>query len=143
MSDPKHVFVTYIKSTKEKVWNAITRPESTIHYFFGTRIRSTLKPGEPIEYVLTQDGKEELPVVGKILRVIPNSELSHTFYYHGTKEAPSMVTYRIEEADTAIRLTVIHDGFKSETDTYHSVKEGWPFILSGLKSFLETGSGLN
>ena len=142
MTEPEHVFVTYIKSTKEKTWDAITRPEATVQYYFGTRIRTSLKPGEVIEYTMVQDGKEVLPVVGEILEVISFKQLSHTFQYHDKKEPPTRVTYIIDEVDTGVKLTLIHNGFKSESETYHSVGEGWPIILSGLKSFLETGSGL-
>jgi len=140
----KHIFVTYIKSTPEKVWEALTNGELTKKYYHGSEMRSKLTPGSSIDFiVLDENGEEVSAVNGEILEVIPNKKLSHTFRFHSNGDRPSRVTFLIEEVDGMVKLTLTHDDFDGETDTYKSVVEGWPYIFSGLKTYLETGNTLN
>lgn len=143
-SNLKHIFVTYIKTDVEKVWKALTSGELTKKYYHGSEMRSALTPGSSIDFiVLDDDGKEVSAVNGEILEVIPNKKLSHTFRFHDNGDRPSRVTFLIEEVEGMVKLTVTHDDFDGETETYNSVVEGWPYILSGLKTYLETGNTLN
>jgi len=142
-TDPKHMFVIYIKTTKEKLWDALTNPDMTSKYYFGSRIKSDLKKGSTIEYIMKDvEGQETVPVSGVIEEVIPYKRLVHTFDYHGLGDTPSRVTFDIEETDMGLKLTLVHDQFESETDTYKEIIEGWPYIISGLKTVLETGKPL-
>lgn len=136
----QHVFVTYIKTTREKLWEAITKGEITKKYFYNTTLRSDLKPGSEIQYVdFDENGNETYPVKGKVLECIPMKKLSYSFEFHGNKDKPSRVSFELEEADGLMKLVLLHDGFDGKTETYKSVVEGWPYILSGLKTYLETG----
>ena len=139
----KHVFVTYIKTTKEKLWDALTNPEMTSKYYYGSRIRSELIPGSSVEFVVTDGkGNESVPVLGVIEEVITYERLSYSFEFPAFGDKPSRVTYSIEETEMGLKLTLLHDQFESETTTYKEVIDGWPFILSGLKTVIETGNPL-
>ena len=135
--------MTYIKTTKEKLWEAITKPEFTKLYFYGTEFRTDLMPGSKFGYYMNdENGKEIQPVYGKIIEVVPYEKLIHTFDKPDSDDKPTRVTYEIEEVDKMIKLTLVHDNFEHKSETYNSVQQGWPFILSGLKTYLETGETL-
>ncbi len=138
----KHVFVTYIKTTKEKLWQALTDGEITPKYFFGTTIKSDFTPGSSLEFHGIKDDKHYVPVAGEVLEVIPQKKLVHTFAQYDNDDKPSRVTYEIEEVNGNVKFTVIHDQFEEINTTYNSVQEGWPYILSGLKTYLETNTTL-
>lgn len=139
----KHIFITYIKSDKAKVWQALTSGKFTKKYYFGSELISELKTGSEIKYLVLDDkGNETTPVIGKITKIEPYKKLVHTFHFHGNKDKHSRVTYEIEEIEGLVKLTLTHDQFENETETYKSVAEGWPFILSGLKTLLETGKNI-
>lgn len=139
----KHVFVTYIKSSRTKVWQALTSGELTKNYYYGSVLKSDLKVGSKIEYILKDEaGKESVAVSGEILEIIPDKKLCHSFQFPDYKDPLSRVTYELEDVDNMVKLTVTHDQFAEESETYNSVVEGWPLILSGLKTYLETGNTL-
>lgn len=142
-SKPKHVLVTIIQASAAEVWRAITDPQRTREYFFETEVISGWKPGGSIAYRMA-DGKEA--VFGEILEIEEGRRLSHTFNHNWEEdeelEPASRVTYELEEVGDATRLTLIHDDFDGETKTYQQVGGGWPVILSGMKTLLETGKPL-
>ena len=139
----KHVFITYIKASKEKIWEALTNGELTQHYYYGSVLRTDLKVGSKIEYLIKDEaGNESIAVAGEILEIEPKSRLSHSFHFPENSDSLSRVTFELEEVDNIVKLTVTHDQFKEETETYRSVSQGWPLILSGLKTYLETGNML-
>jgi uncharacterized protein YndB with AHSA1/START domain len=88
----------------------------------------------------------ELVVAGKVLEADPPRRLVTTWSFRRNLEMrddpPSRVTWEIEAAGDACKLTVVHDDFPGETRTFKSVGSGWPLVLSSLKSFIETGEGL-
>jgi DNA-binding transcriptional ArsR family regulator/uncharacterized protein YndB with AHSA1/START domain len=139
---PKHLFQIWIRTTPEALWKAITDPEVTQRYFFDTRVESTFEKGAPIAYVW--DGQHALD--GEVLEFDPPRRLVTSFVMtHDEKaklDAPSRVSWEIEQQGELCRLTVLHDDFAGETATYRNVVSGWPYILSGLKSWLETGTSL-
>lgn len=140
---PRHFYEVYIRTTPEKLWDAITRPEQTEKYFYGTRFETELKPGAPFSLMLP-DGKPA--IAGKILEVKKLEKLVMTWETKHDPEAaldrPSRVTWEIEPRGETCRVTLTHDEFESETKTFHSVSRGWNLILSGLKTLLETGKPL-
>lgn len=145
----KQVYVLYIRTTREKLWEAITSPNLTGQYFFGTRVQSDFKPGSEISYLMQNpDGTETIPVKGKILEAEPFKKLVHTFrqnFGEGHMQEyshPSRVRYELEPMGDLVKLTLIHDEFKGDEDTYRSTSGGWPMILNGLKTLLETGKPL-
>ncbi len=143
-SRPKQVYRVFIKATRERVWEAITVGDLTRRYFYGMSVRSTMRAGDPIVY-LNDDGTPSLD--GRVLEVEPPRRLSHTFAQLTDPEAvgdpPTRVTWEIEETAPGLcRLTLTHDEFQAETKTFRNVANGWPFVVSSLKSMLETGEPL-
>jgi uncharacterized protein YndB with AHSA1/START domain/predicted transcriptional regulator len=138
----QHVHVVHIRTTPEKLWAAITRPEFTRQYYHGTDITSDWKVGSKIEYLLPKDGKMEVAVTGKVLEFAPHRRLAHTFSFPSTGDEPTKVTYDLEPIGEMVKLTMTHEGFAGETKTYRGIKGGWGPIFDGLKSLLETGKAL-
>jgi uncharacterized protein YndB with AHSA1/START domain len=141
--DPDYVYVTYIKTTPEKLWDALTSPEFTRQYWFGIAVTSDWKVDSPMTYL--KEGKAV--VKGKVLAAERPKLLSYTFQESGTEasnEPPTKVTLEIEpEAGTeTVRLTVTHTDFVLNSKHRPSISSGWPAVLSGLKSLLETGKPL-
>jgi uncharacterized protein YndB with AHSA1/START domain/DNA-binding transcriptional ArsR family regulator len=141
---PAQVYTVYIRAPREKVWDAITKPEFTRRYFFGSEPTSTWRPGDPwlsIEY-----GTGKPLVDGKILECDKPRRLVHTWHvrYDAAleEEAASRVTWELEETDGVTKLTAVHDGFAPDSKVYDNVAGGWPLVLSGLKTLVETGSPL-
>ncbi len=139
---PKHVYEIWILTTPERLWQAITAPAETSRYFFGTEVQSDWRPGSPIAY--TWNDNHELD--GEIVDVDPPRRLVTTFIMTNNEDAkhdpPSRVTWQIEPDGEMCRLTLIHDDFDEETATFRSVGHGWPYILSGLKTWIESGTSL-
>lgn len=146
MSAPKLVYVTMIRTTPAKLWQALTDPEFIRQYWFGRHNTSTWKEGEVIE---SRSPKGELEWHGKILKSVPESEVVFTFDELECGEPPSKVTFKVERLGEgtfpqgeAVQLTVIHEDFPEGSKVREGVSNGWPAILSSLKSLLETGKSL-
>ena len=142
VAPPAHVFRTYIRTTPETLWRALTESECTTRYYFASSIESTWEKGAP--YEMTIDGK--LAVDGEVLEVDPPKRLVQSFRHHWNEEQPgdetTRVTWEIEQQGPICLLTVVHDGWSTSEGMYQEVAGGWPFILSGLKTLLETGQPL-
>lgn len=133
--------VIYIRASANEVWEALTKPDVTERYWGGTRIESDWKVGSKIQYLRNGELTDEHVV----LDVKPPHRLSHTFQplFAGFKSEPaSRVAITIEEHNRVVRLTVRHDGFPPKSSVFRACAEGWPMILSSLKSLLETGAPL-
>jgi uncharacterized protein YndB with AHSA1/START domain len=143
MNQPKHVYEVYIRTTPEKLWQAITRPEMTRQFFYGNDVESDWKVGSSVRHK-SPDGKPNLD--GKVLEVVPQRKLVTTFSaVHDAacaKDRPSRVTWEIEPRGEVCKLTLTHDDFDGITETYQQVGRGWNPVLSGLKTLLETGKPL-
>lgn len=141
---PKHIFVSIIKTTPEKLWEALTDGKITPAYYYGGVFEGEIKAGAEYRYVAPDGSKF---VSGKILEADAPNKLIATFkgeWMPGMEsDAPSRVTYEIQQQGDCCRLTLTHDEFEGETATYHNTGGGWPGILSGLKTLLETGQPLN
>jgi uncharacterized protein YndB with AHSA1/START domain len=139
------VYSVFIRATPEQVWDGITKPEFTTRYFHGTKIDSTFEPGAPYLSVAGEGG--DTVVDGEILESDPPRMLKHTWralYDPETAAEPfSRVTWEIEPQDGGVtKLTVTHDQLEAAPKTAESVAGGWSYILSGLKTLLETGEPL-
>ena len=139
MSAPKHVYEVYIAATPERVWQALTDSKFTKQYYYDNTVESDWQPGSPIVY-RNPDGSESIKC--EIIEAEPPTRLVHSFHFPGTEEPPSRVTWTIEPRGDASLLTLVHDEFAGETETYRSVAHGWVPVLSGLKTLLETGKPL-
>jgi uncharacterized protein YndB with AHSA1/START domain len=138
-----HVHQVFIRATAEEIWEAITKPEFTVKYFYGTRLESDLAVGSPFLY--RSGDSDELLVEGEVLESDPPKRLSVSwrFLYDPelAAEEPSRVTWEIEPQDGGYcKFTATQDRL-SEKSAEH-VAGGWPYIVSGLKTLLETGKPL-
>ncbi len=142
MSTPDQVYVVYIRTTAEKLWQALTEPELTRQYFHGTDFQSQLTMGSTIEYRLPDGDSTRVAVSGEIFEIEPPRRLGYTFRFMSNDDPHTRVRYAIDPVGEMVKLTVTHEGFGGETTTYRDTLEGWPPILSGLKTLLETGQPL-
>ncbi|HEX2085356.1 MAG TPA: metalloregulator ArsR/SmtB family transcription factor [Solirubrobacteraceae bacterium] len=142
MSTHTSVYELYIRTTPERLWQAITDGELTRQYYFGSPIDSEWTPGARFEMTSPDGG--EVWVDGELLEVDPPRRLVQTFQAHWNaemdQEEPSRVTWEIEQRGDACRLRVTHEGLSEAAA--RQVGGGWPQILSGLKTLLETGEPL-
>jgi uncharacterized protein YndB with AHSA1/START domain len=140
------VYQLFIKATPEAIWDAITKPEFTEQYFHGARKEFDLRPGGAYRSV-ARDGGAVL-VEGEVLESAPPHKLVHTWralWDEGlAEEEPSRVTWEIEPQDGGFsKLTVVHDRLEGAPITAQHVSgAGWMWVLSGLKTLLETGKPL-
>ena len=136
MTSPEYVYTTYIKSTPQKVWDAVTSAEFTRQYF-GVPLISDWKPGSPWR----MDNPNN-PVLGKVLESQPPRKLVFSWMEGNNPDlGTSKVTYEIEQVGETVRLMVLHDELSSGMAA--KISMGWPRVLSSLKSLLETGAALD
>jgi uncharacterized protein YndB with AHSA1/START domain len=133
------VYSVFIRATPEQVWDAITRPEFTQQYFYGVRIE--LRDGRRLSAMGDSEWDEE------VLEIDPPRRLVHhwvsAYDPELAAEEPSRVTWEIEPQDGGItKLTVVHDRLEHAPKTAEHVAGGWMYVLSGLKTLLETGRPL-
>ena len=133
------VYEIYIRTTPERLWEAITDPEIRAKYNFGAGVRTDWKPGSRLE--MSSPKSEGLLGDGEILEVDPPHRLVHTLralWGEDVKsEGFSRVTWQIEPVGDSCRLLVTHDQLREGAN--EQLFGGWPMILSGLKTWLETG----
>ncbi len=138
------VYVTYIAASPQKVFEAITRPELARRYW-GHENVSEWAPGSKWEHVRAND-ERTVELVGEVVEATPPSRLVMTWANASQADDPdaySRVTFEIVEYDEMVRLTVSHDDLIAGSGMANGVSKGWPTVLSSLKSFLETGRGLD
>ena len=141
---PATVYTIYIAATPERVWQALTSAEFSREYFFGNAVEVELRVGGAY-IVRTPDGA--LHISGEVIECVAMRKLSFTFNVNWPelieKLGPTLVTYEIEPAGDAVRLTMTesHDRPLGD-DILSGGRAGWPAILSSLKSLLETGEPL-
>jgi uncharacterized protein YndB with AHSA1/START domain/DNA-binding transcriptional ArsR family regulator len=140
-SKPKLVYQIIIKAPQQRVWEAITTPEFTARYYYGSTLKTDLTVGSPFTYYMANGA----PVVeGEVVLSDPPNRLVHT--YHSlwppmNEDAPTKVTWELEAMPGDVtKVTVIHEDFQGETATYQGLQSGgWAWILSNMKTLLETG----
>ena len=139
------VYQVFIKATPEQIWDAITKSEFTTRYFFGSELESSFEPGA--SYIQWAPAREKVWVEGEVLESEPPRRLVHTwcslFDEDSAQEQPSRVSWEIEpQQGDVTKLTVVHDQLEGAPKTAESVSGGWSYVLSGLKTLLETGEEL-
>ena len=142
MSNDKFVYVTYIATTPQKVWDALIKGELTRQYWKHENV-SDWKPGSKWTHV-ADDGKRTVKLVGEVLESVPNKRLAMTWgevVAAADKSKHSRVAIDIEAVGDMVRLTVTHEELTPEMRL--KITLGWPRVLSSLKSFLETGRPLD
>ena len=136
-------YVTYIAATPEKVWNALLDPETTAKYWQHVNL-SDWKPGSRWEH-RSSDAKKTLHLVGKVVKFSPPRSLVLT--WAAPEDATiarkySRVTLGLKMVRGTTRLTVTHNRLEPGSEMLTGITEGWPMVLSSLKSLLETGKAL-
>ena len=146
MSDAAHstfVYVTYIRTSPERLWQALTTPEFTSQYWFGTHLKSEWKVGAAWELEFS-DGR--IADGGKVLEIDPPRRLviqwQHELRPELKAEGPAQCTFELEPTGEVVKLTVTHSSPKPDSKLIVAVSGGWPRILSNLKSLLESGKAI-
>jgi uncharacterized protein YndB with AHSA1/START domain len=140
MAKSTFVYVTYIRSTPEKVWEALTTPEFAKQYWFGMHIASDWQAGSPWQ-MLFSDGR--VADQGVVLEADAPRRLvlrwRNVWKPEYEAEGETLCTITLEPADGAVKLQVLHESERENAGLIQAVGGGWPKILSNLKSLLETG----
>ncbi len=143
MSGSRFVYVTYIRATPEKLWQALTEPELTRQYWCETWQDSAWKAGASWG-IKVPDGR--VADVGEILEIDPPRRLvvswRHELSAELRAEGFSRATFELEQQGESVKLTVIHEMDKAGSKLIEAISQGWPAILASLKSLLETGESL-
>jgi len=141
MPQSTFAYVTYIRTTPEKLWHALTDADSIRQYWFGMRCESQWTAGASWKLV---SGDGVIFDDGEIVEAEPLRRLAIR-WQHQTKpelkaEGPSLCTMTLEPSSTAVKLTLMHTIGREPSKLIEAVSGGWPKILSNLKSLLETGA---
>ncbi|MBK0869415.1 MAG: metalloregulator ArsR/SmtB family transcription factor [Saccharopolyspora sp.] len=155
-SSDAFVYTTYIRTTPEQLWQALTDPAFTIRYW-GLTFDTDWTPGSAMTW--TENGQRTTDPQQVVLEAEPGRKLSYTWHTFTPEwaqavgvgeevaaklreERRSKVTFEIEPLGDMVKLTVVHDGFEPGSTVREMVGHGWPEILASLKSLLETGKPL-
>ena len=140
---PRFVYVTYVRTTPERLWQALIEPEFTRQYWAGTWQESEWKVGAAWR-IMIPDGR--VADSGEIIEIDAPRRLVLTwrneFRPELHAEGYSRLSYVIEQQGDMVKLTVTHEIDRPESKFIEAVSSGWPAILSSLKSLLETGESL-
>lgn len=143
MTGSRFIYVTYIRTTPEKLWAALIEPEFTKQYWAGTYQVSDWKVGSDWK-IMIPDGR--IGDSGKVLEFDPPRRLvvswRNEFMPDLKAEGYSTCTYQLEPAGSAVKLTLTHEIPVANSKMIGGVSEGWPHLLASLKSLLETGESL-
>ncbi|SCG37578.1 ArsR/SmtB family transcription factor [Micromonospora humi] len=164
MESPTFVYTTYVRTTPERLWRALTEPAFTRRYWGGVTLVSDWRPGSPVRWQDTPDG-EPKDLGQRVLVAEPYRRLAYT--WHGFQaehaahfgwsaeelaarlgERRSKVTFDLAPQGETVRLTVVHDDFSPDSEMHRAISGqldgsgGWPELLASLKSLLETGEPL-
>jgi uncharacterized protein YndB with AHSA1/START domain len=142
MSKPEFVYTTFIETTAEKLWQALTDGDFTERYWFGHRVSSDWKTGSA--YRFAKQGQQNIE--GKVLVSEPTKRLAYSWDScspEEQRECTSRVTFDIEPRGKVIKLTVTHDELDERGVTLRNISGGWPMVIASLKSLLETGHALD
>jgi uncharacterized protein YndB with AHSA1/START domain len=143
MAESRFVYVTYIRTTPKKLWQALTDPKFTRRYWVATWQESEWKAGASWR-IMIPDGR--VADSGEILEIEPPKRLvlawRNEFKPELREEGYSRLTYELEKQGESVKLTIIHEMDKPGSKLIEGVSGGWPHILASLKSLLETGESL-
>ncbi len=140
MNRSSFVYVTFIRTTPEKLWEALTDSKFTRQWWVGTSVECGWKKGSPWKLIYP-DGT--VTDTGELLEIDPPKKLvirwQNEFKPELKAEGPSRCTITLEQQGKAVKLTILHEIERADSKLIHAVSGGWPMILSNLKSLLETG----
>ena len=143
MAESEFVYVTYIRTTPEKLWRALIEPEFTRRFWVDTVQECEWKQGATWRLMIP-DGR--VGDTGEVVEIDPPRKLVLTWHNHMfpemTAEGHSRMTYELEPKGSLVKLTLTHTMDRPDSKLVKAVSNGWPMILSSLKSLLETGESL-
>ncbi len=144
MTQPEFYYVILIDASRDTVWEALTNGEFTKQYWHAAEVRSEWVEGARVEFVVQGEDGPVIGCAGKVFEANRPARLSYSWHFpmnpRCAAEEPSRVTFELEEIKGATKLVVRHDQFASQqSETYQMVREGWPFVLAGLKTLCEAG----
>jgi uncharacterized protein YndB with AHSA1/START domain len=143
MANSRFVYVTYIRTTPKKLWQALRDPEFTRQYWVGTWQDCDWKVGSSWK-IMIPDGR--VADSGQVLEIEPEKRLvlswRNEFNSEMREDVYSRMTYELEQQGDVVKLTVTHESEKLDSKLIGAVSNGWPMILASLKSLLETGESL-
>jgi uncharacterized protein YndB with AHSA1/START domain len=134
------VYVTFIRTTPQKLWDALTEPQFIRQYWFGSTVECGWKNGSPWK-LLGSNGS--VTDAGEILEIDPPRRMvirwQNEWKPELKAEGPSRCMFELEPVGSAVKLTITHEVDRPESELITAVSGGWPRVLSNLKSLLETG----
>lgn len=143
MASSRFVYVTYILTTPEKLWKALTEPEFTRRYWAETWQESDWKVGASWRLMIP-DGR--VGDLGEVLEYEPYRRLvlswANDFQPELRDEGPTRVTYELEPVGDSVKLTLIQETDRPDSKLIGAMSEGWPHLMASLKTLLETGAPL-
>jgi uncharacterized protein YndB with AHSA1/START domain len=139
----RFVYVTFIRTTPEKLWDALTKSEFTRKYWFGSSLESAWDPGSTWQ-LKTPDGG--LTDTGKVVEIDRPRRLvlswRHERFPEMRDDENARAIFQLEPQGDVVKLTVTHESDKKDSKLIKGVSGGWPIILASLKSLLETGESI-
>lgn len=142
MNDTPQVYELFVRATPEATWQAIVDGSMTAQYFFGSAFRSTLEPGAPYSYTFP-DGT--VSVDGTIVEVVPQRSLVTTWAVHYDPSCAgerSRVRWTLTPHGVNTKVTLVHELAEAPNTARNVGNGGWSWVLSSMKTLLETGAAL-
>jgi uncharacterized protein YndB with AHSA1/START domain len=144
MASSRFVYVTFIRTTPERLWEALIDPEFTRKYWCETRQECDWKVGSPWKVFAPGNRVAD---TGEVLEIDPPRRLviswQNELFPEVRAEGHSRLTFELEVVGTSVKLTLTHEIDRPESKLINAVSQGWPHILASLKSLLETGEPLD
>jgi len=148
------VYATFIRTTPEKLWEALTSPEFSEKYWMGFRFEVEQKAGGKVRILPPKGMEQHGDHAGEVLECVPCRKLVYTWQQADTPEIAkkrdglSRVTYELTPMGSQVKLRLIHENLLPEDverdpTTFKGINNGWPAVLSSLKSLLENGAALD
>jgi uncharacterized protein YndB with AHSA1/START domain len=140
MKKTSFVYVTYIRATPERVFQALTEGRVTREYWGHDNV-SDWKPGSAWRHQDAASGK--VRILGEVLEARPPRRLVISWAFPGEAAKRSRVAFDLEPLADMVKLTVTHDELEAGSEMDRAIREGWPRVLASLKTYIETGKALN
>ncbi|MBX9865386.1 MAG: SRPBCC family protein [Burkholderiales bacterium] len=147
MNTQQFFYISYIQTTPDELWDALTKSEFTRQYWMGNDVESDWRTGSSVKFIKL-DRKGVL--FGKVLAADKPKILSYTWSFQKDEltqpEKPSRVTFLLEQLSSnpeLVKLTVTHDEFQENSTEFNDISNGWPMVLSSLKTLLETKQAIH
>ena len=153
MEKPTFVYATFIRTTPEKLWEALTNGDFSEKYWFGFRFEVEQKAGGTVHIVPPKGMEEKGDHAGKVLVCEPGRKLVYTWNPKDKPEVArkrdslSRVTYELTPIGPQVKFRLIHENLlpediEKDPNTFRGINNGWPAVISSLKSLLETGEAI-